>query len=459
MKEKKREIVPAYKTIKKEASAKKKTVVIRSKLTVVMIGALVLCGIIGIILLIWYINTLKWKPYAPYEQQMKTFVFDKVYDNGSAKTSQSVTKSEAIKMALAATYNTSDISGFSKETVEQYSNARWVAFAKAKKVIAEDEITKENADEKATYIEVIRYFANARVQLLKKNIDASTKPNLKDFENYNPEEQNIIADSIVNNLITIQNNKLRGNDKVSKGQVNELVVRYIQKYNTIAPEGEKLNINPEKIPSNAEQYPYTLANVDKQVYEQPFQTKREESVKQPKEVYRERKELYGQIESTVESYYNSIVNIDYNTISEEELKNKMDEYTINGVDVEKIKEYVDYVKKNKIMLSGEAKVQFPIIYFDGVFYRARTKLTFQIDYSDTKENLLYRDLDFLTSDPQGIVTYKENAYVLIIDVLLTKPSDIGTLYIEESSIFDCLVDKNQLYIRPTAPGGEYRYEL
>lgn len=456
---KKSKVVPAYMNKDKKGSDKKKIgkFVIQSKVTVIMIVVIAILIIAGISALVWYLNTLKWKPFYKYEEEMKTFVFDKVYDNGSAKTGQSVTKSEAVKMALAATYNTSDPTGFTGEPEEDYPNARWVEYAKVKGIIGNNEITRENANDKATYMEVIRYFGNARSLILKKNIDASTKPDLKDFEQYSPDEQNIIADTIVNNLITVQGKKLKGNLHVFKGQVNELVVKYIKKYNTIVPEGEKLNINAEKIPSNAGQYPYTIASVDKTIYEAKLDIKEESNQKMPKDVYIERKELYDQIVDTTQSYYNTLLNIDYNTINKQQFINDTQRCILYSVNEDQIDRYIEYVKKNKITLSGKATTQLPIVYFDGFHYRARVKLEFKVEYSDTKENLLYGDLPLLSMQIPFKVNYNNDEYTVYIDANLNKAGDVDTLYIDETSICDILLENSKEGIMKESAGEEYVY--
>ena len=43
-----------------------------------------------------------------------------------------------------------------------------------------------------------------------------------------------------------------------------------------------------------------------------------------------------------------------------------------------LQEIKKVVKTNKIKLAGSAKVQIPILYFDGTYYRVRTKLEFKI---------------------------------------------------------------------------------
>ena len=50
-------------------------------------------------------------------------------------------------------------------------------------------------------------------------------------------------------------------------------------------------------------------------------------------------------------------------------------------------EYVKYVKDNQIQIEGSATVLLPIVYYDDIDYRVRTKLEFKIVNSNTNENI------------------------------------------------------------------------
>ena len=130
----KQKIVPSYQKSKEPGNKKEKKKldkkVIKSRITIVILVALVILvglAIFGIVSLVKY---NKYKPYFGLEETMKNYGFDKVYDNQSAKTGESITKSEAVKMVLATVFNTNDISGFAGEPEENYNNAMWVEYAK-----------------------------------------------------------------------------------------------------------------------------------------------------------------------------------------------------------------------------------------------------------------------------------------------------------------------------------------
>jgi hypothetical protein len=426
---------------KKEKNKKTRREKIRL-ISIIIIAIFIVSAITGIYI---FVNSKKYSVYEKYEENMKIYGFDKVYDNGSAKTSDSVTKSEVVKMVIAVTYNTDDISGFAKEVTDEYSNAIWVEYAISKEIINPDEITKENADEKATYADVIRYFANAKTKLLGKTLDTETLPSIKDYEKYKPDEKLAISDAFQNKLITENVKKLDGYKKLYKGKLNEIVKNYVEKYNTIAPMGEKINISADKTPSNASDYPYTLASIDKSIYEKAFIKKegKEENFKTPREIYVDKKNVYGQIVEISEGYYNAILNIDYNTITEEEFSEKISQYTINPASPSEIKEYVAYVKENKIRIEGVAKNQAPILYFDGEHYRARLKLEFKILYSDTKNNLLYRDFDYKDFTPSYNAVYEKDEYLVYADVIFSEAYNSKSLYSIELPVFTTIIDKHE----------------
>ena len=184
----KEKIIPAYqrkdepknKKVKKKPDKK----VIKSRITIaIIIFAVVLVGlaIFGIVSLV---NNNKYKPYRKYEETMKVYGFDKMYDNNSADTGESVTKSEAVKIILSCVLNTSDITDFLVESNKEYTNADWVDYARYRGIIGSADINKDNADDKATYIEVIRYLANAKTKILEKELNSKSDLKVKDINKY-----------------------------------------------------------------------------------------------------------------------------------------------------------------------------------------------------------------------------------------------------------------------------------
>lgn len=440
--ENKKKIIPSYqkKNEPVDKKAKKKTDkrVVKSRITIAIIIVSILLVGLAVYGIISLINYNKYKPYIGFEETMKTYGFDRVYNNESAKTGESITKSEAIKMILACMFNTSDISGFAKEPEgdDNYENAIWVEYAKFRGIITDSDINKDNAKDKATYIEVIRYLANAKTKILEKELDSAPSMKVKDLDNYKSDEQVAIEDMIANEIITINTKKINGNKHIFKGQMNELISNFAIKYNTITVNGEKVNINEDKMPSNKDQYPYTLASVDKSVYEKEFYIDDENNFKSPKELYTVKKEYYTQVQEIAEGYYDTILNVDYNTINYEDMKDNILQYVLYGT--EGLEEYVNYVKSNKIIIQGKSTVMFPIIYFDGLEYNVRMKLEFEIKNSNTRNNLLYMDP---VNNNENPVKYNNNSYTVYIDAKMGNAiGGSNALYNDNMTIVDLLLD-------------------
>lgn len=438
---KKSSFVPSYAKKGEETKSKKKSFKIKSKISIIIIASILVLIIAAIIGISIFVSNLKYEPYKKYEEDMKTYVFDIVYDNKTAKTSEKVTKSEAIKMVLAAVFNTSDISGFAKSPTEDYENAIWVQYAVDRGIIAENEITKDNYNKKATYIDVIRYFAAAKTKILEKNLD-DTNVKIKDINTYTPDEQVAIKDMVYNNIFELKSNKVNGRKKIFKGQLNEMIKHFVEKYNTITLYGEKLNINPDKIPSNATEYPYTLASVDKSVYEIPFSVNYDEWVENPKSVFIKRKELYSQIKEVSEGYYNIILNIDYRNIDPNSFKENLQPYMLYTLDDVVINEYVEYVRKNHIIISGKATIQLPAVYNDGYDFRARMRLQFEIASSDTNSDLLYYDL----TDSRDIV-YSDKKYDVYVDTYLGETIGTEEVFNLDITVYNMLLNKEKVNIK------------
>jgi len=192
---------------------------------------------------------------------------------------------------------------------------------------------------------------------------------------------------------------------MTKKEFNEILVKFIQKYNLITINEEKININEEKMPSNKDEFAYTLATVDKSVYEiQNYRAN--EKYKNARDSFADLKENYESINNSIQSYYNLILNIDYETI-DDNFKSQLLNLAMYTIDEKIIDTYTEYVKENKIKVSGESKVQNPIIYFDGNTYRARTKITYEITNANELKNIFFADTDS---------TYDEKTKTTYIDV-------------------------------------------
>lgn len=426
--------IDSEKESNKEKKIKREMKVIDKK-KLAIISAIVAIIVVAISTIIIILSQAKYKKYYEFEESMIKYGFDKMYNNGSSKTNEKVTKSEAIKMALSAVYNTLDIEGLANSAEGDYENAIWVEFAIRIGVITETDINENNANDFATYSDVIRYFTNAKSKILKLNLDTEDKGIVKDINRYNVDEKFGILDMVNNNIITVNTSKLNVRKNVFKGQVNEIVKNFVEEYNTITIQGEKLNINEDKIPDNAEYYPYTVISVDKKAYEIEFSGKDLEGFKSPVKLFPEQKEFYQQIKNNTEGYYNYLLNVDYITISEERFKKDLRKYLLFDLDDDIVSKYVKYVKDNRIKLTGSAKVQIPAIYYDGTYYRVRTKIEFRVESSLTEKDLLYRDL---VNGKTKI--YQDKEYSFYIDTYMSNAFGNKTLYNAENSFYDMLIE-------------------
>lgn len=393
----------------------------------IIISVFVAIVVIGVLFLGYTLFNVDYSKYEKYEEKMNIYGFSQVYNNGKSNTKEKVTKSEAVKMILSCLYNVSSIDGIALPTEETYSNAIWVEYAIKQGIVSREEVNASNADDKVKYQEVLVWLYNIKAKVLNIEPDTAANFNIKDINAYNADQKFAIYD-LLNSKVIIENTKrVDGNRKLYKGKLNELIVNFAEEYNTITVGNARININEDKIPENANMYPYTLASVQKDVYEIPFK-KSNEGIIYPIEYYKDNKEYYGQIKTYVENYYNTLLNVDYNNIKEGDFKRKIKKYVYDEIDDSKLSGYIKYVRDNHIKLTGKATAQLPCVYFDGQDYRVRVKLELKVESADTKDNLIYHDLE------AGKTTYTSDTITLYVDTIMKKTESSETLYIKEGTI-------------------------
>lgn len=396
--------------------------ILLSVLAIVIVAAVIITSII--------IANINYSKYEKYEDKMDLYGFSQVYDNGRANTRDKVTKSEAVKMVLACLYNVPSIEGIALPTEETYSNAIWVEYAIKQGFVTREEVNASNADDKVRYQEVLVWLYNIKAKALNIEPDTEDNFNVKDINAYNADQQLAIKDLLNSGVITVNTNRINGTQKLYKGKLNELIVNFAEEYNTITVGNSKININPEKIPSNADRYTYTLANVNKDIYEIPFVNDGKEGFISPIDYYPANKQYFTQIKTYVEGYYDYLLTVDYNNISIQQMKRKLKKYAYVEFSDEELQKYVDYVKNNKIKLNGKSTAQFPCVYFDGTDYRVRVKLEIVVENSDTKENLLFGDTK---------TTYSDTQATIYIDAILAKNETSETLFVVNTPISKMVV--------------------
>lgn len=388
---------------------------------------------VALIFLGYTLINRNYKKYEKFEEKMNIYGFTSVYNDGRANTREKVTKSEAVKMILSCLYNVPQIDGIALPTEETYSNAIWVEYAIKQGILTKEEVNASNADDKVKYQEVLVWLYNIKAKILNIEPDTAANIDVKDINSYNTDQKLAIYDLLNSEIITINTKRIKGNQKLYKGKLNELIINFAEKYNTITVGDARLNINADKIPNNANMYPYTLASVQKDIYEIDFKNNNKEGFISPIDFYPLNKQYYSQIKNYVENYYNYVLTVDYNNISTQQIKRKLKKYVLEEFDEDVLNRYVEYVKDNHIKLSGKATAQLPCVYFDGENYRVRVKLDIVVDSSDTKDNILLYDLEGKTA------TYNSNNITIYVDTILNKNDLSETLFIKETTINSMLV--------------------
>jgi len=345
--------------------------------------------------------------YSPdmLETKMNIYAFNNIYDNGSAKPDEKVTKVEVLKLAVSSIYNYSNFDSFWFYP-EMASDAELFKIMKEKGVVD----GSDSLNDQLKYIDVIRYFANAKKAYLRLELSSGDDVEVKNISKYSAEDQKVIKDMVANKIVDAPNNELPLDKPVVKGMVNEIVVNFVERYSTITPNKDKLNTNPDNIPSNYKDYPYTLASMDKRVYEIPNYLV-DDDYKNSVQVFGKLKEDYASIEESVNRYLDIVLNVDYTNFDEAKFKQDIQGIALMPVTDVQFREFFKYVKSNKIQTSGTSKVQFPAIYFDGITYRVRTEVKLNIQNADQPYNLLFLDL----LQP-GKVKYEGKNITRIIDI-------------------------------------------
>lgn len=400
----------------------------RIRITLLSIVAVIVVA--TVIIVSYILANRNYSKYKKYEEKMDLYGFSQVYENGRCNTSEKVTKSEAVKMLLACLYNVPSIEGIALPTEETYPNAIWVEYAIKQGFVTREEVNASNANDKVKYQEVLVWMYNIKAKALNIEPDTADNFNVKDINAYNPDQQLAIKDMLNSGIITVNTSKIKGGKKLYKGKLNELIINFAEKYNTITVGDAKININEEKIPTNADRYTYTLANVNKEVYEIPFINDGGEGFISPVEYYPNNKQYFTQIKTYVEGYYDYLLTVDSATISTAQMKRKLKKYAYEEFDNQKLEQYVNYVKANNIKLAGKSTVQMPCVYFDGKDYRVRVKLDITVESSNTKDNLLFGDTN---------VTYNDTQATIYIDAILAKNDTSETLFVVETPISKLIV--------------------
>ena len=456
-----KKIIPAYERKNQENKKeknKKKTdkKMFKSKFTLILI---VIVALIIFLLIFGVAKIVENIKYKEYSNKMNTYGFNLLYDDKKITSSSSVTKAELAKLVLGATFNRYDIIELLPENIiiqkvyseneeevvinpdeigeddiiisepyeETYKNSMWVDYMLLNNIVSEEKLNKELSTKTATLMDALEYIIMVKKDVLKIELNASEKPSFSDYNKYTPDEQTIIADAVKSGIIDNKKGRLNAKKNITKEELNKLIIKYVEIYNLITIGDSKLNINKEKIPNNVKNYPFTISSVEKSVYEIQDYKKNEKEYKTPKQIYPDMKERYSEINEKSKIYFDTILNINYEELTDEkieEIQDNLDVMASYYTNIDLFDNYIEYVRENKIKITGSSKVAQPAIYYDGESYRVRVKLDFTVESSDTLDNILFQDLSLDSN-----YTYKTGKNELVVDVALKLKESSDNIYI------------------------------
>lgn len=411
----------------KEVQVKKEEKKVHKRLSIYTIMVLILILVVlvvGIKYLGIYIR------YNLYTEKMQKYGLTDNYNNGEGTSYQKVTKSEMVKIVLCSISGQDNVLGYIPGYEKTYENSEYVKCAETLGIIKEGYITEKNENEKANYIETGIIIVNTVEKLLDRELELtgeSIYTNMGDYPNYKIQ----VVKAGDNGIYDYSRGKLREKDLI-KGQLNKMLVPIIEKYATLYhSEGKDVKIvtNKSELPENEEIYPYILSSINKEVYEMPLACYAQDRYMSPIDEYKYRGEIYSQIDEYITKYFEAILNVNYKTINRETFLDSIKdtlyyEYTEDSMD-----EYIEYVKANKIQLSGKCEVLLPIIYNDGEENRVRVHVNFKIKNGKTNLNLLMPDIfgkdnikyttkynDFYMDIPMGLILNSKTLKMKIVSL-------------------------------------------
>lgn len=183
-----------------------------------------------------------------------------------------------------------------------------------------------------------------------------------------------------------------------------------------------------KMPSNYKIYPFVVDTIPNWLYEKNISL--EQCTNSPIDMYVIGSKSYGRYCESICAFYDIIGKVDYNTIQPGYMYILLKSTVCNSygdpIDMDKLNEYVDYIKSNQIKSTTIAEPLLPIVYdVSGYGPSVRTKVTVNVESSNTDniklflhdnltlkkgENVFYIDIPFMYSFMGSDGSAKINVY-------------------------------------------------
>lgn len=411
----------------KNVQKKKKTVVykwsVKTKIFATIFLALCVATLIGIILLVRHLVIMS--KYSYYTDKMEWYGYNLLYDNESAKSTEHVETEEIVKMVVGVLYNETDREfanrkWYRTEEKELSTNETWMGFATSIPLASVNDI---GINSSASKLQVATLIIEGIEVVYGKEIEITEPLKEKYRKDYTEYELEVIDKAI--SIGILENKKQDINKKdLLKGELNKMLIIASEKYsmvyyNNVYSKNDKANIvlDEEKMPTNADIYPYVIDSISNDIYEIEMPEMLSEISVTPKQVYDIYHDVYYSTDKIIREYFDAILNVDYKNITAESFKEQISSCVVYNLDttisesqpyLDAIEEYVNYVKNNKIVLKGGATPLLPIIYSNGMIHYVRCKIDLEVVSSDTNKNLLFWD-DSTTYNGDTISVYVDIA--------------------------------------------------
>lgn len=359
------------------------------------------------------------KEYSSNEVIVTRFGINTYYNNKKATAKDTVTKSELVKVLSLLSDDEDVILNF-KTGNETYENQCYVTYADDWGLIKSGSISSKNQSSAATKAELFNFLAAGFTSILGGDDFQSllNKYNMQYWQSYSsPSHNNYLRDCMSISGFSSYSSDFFSEDAVTKSYLNEIIVKMCNGHAIIHKEYKytgagQIVTNVSNMPKSYQIYPYILKEIPNYVYDYPLFCSKIQTFLTPYDVFKKRPYYLSIAKSEVEGFLSVLLNVDYNTITVNNFRDKLGIHDAYGkAKTSLVEDYVNYVKSNQIIIKGKATGLPPVIYYDDNYamFLMRTHVVFNVVSSNTDKNLLFSDYR---------VKYSKKNYDIYIDVPL-----------------------------------------
>ena len=330
--------------------------------------------------------------YSKYTSKVEAMGVNKLYMDGRASDYKNVKNGEAVAMLIEACLNIQDIAVYGYDITGDKKYEGYLEFAKFKGLVPDAMISNEDLTKDISKLELLRLVGRLKTEVLKKEL-SKDEIRLTVNKAHKLEELELayLKDAVINNVYDNSGSIAEGKE-IKRGEFNKALCELTVSCSTITNGTGDVETDPAKLPSNSDVYAFILKDRKKEVYEKPFAVASQEEYESPSELFQFLKVSNPKTMKRIEKYMNTLINVDYQTITVDSFKEAVESTLLYARNSEEIEKYVEYVKANKIKLEGKVVTYMPCIYNDGNEYRIRLEVTLNVKEGNTLENVLLGDV-------------------------------------------------------------------